>query len=117
MSRTIRRTKTTKPHSRLEKQYTHKPLDQWLDVASRPTYQFNGIPVRKLEGAAFDRVYWRFHTDNGRRDFGFENCFERPQHRPSGEVRALYKQQLFRSLLADPHEIILQGSKDFWEFP
>lgn len=117
MSRTIRRTKTKKPYSRLERNYTHKPLPEWLDVEDTSSYRPGGVPVRKLEGAEFLKVYWKFHTDNGCREFGFENCFERPQRRSSSEVRGHFKRELEKWKKDDEYEVILQAPKGFWEYP
>ena len=116
MSRTIRRTKAKKTRSRFEKDYTHKRLDEWLDVLCGYQYRSNGVPFRPLEGKEFEIAYWKYHSDNGFAEFGFENAFERPNCGTNREQRAAYKVELNRWIQNPDHEVIFQRPKEIWDY-
>lgn len=116
MSRTIRRTKALKHYSRFEKDYTHKPLEEWLDVAPAPNYRSNGMPVRPLEGDEYFRRWWHYHSDSGCHEFGFEDAYERPFREEEGCFRARNKNEIRKWLKDHDYEIIEKPHKFMWDY-
>jgi len=117
VSRTIRRKKTTKRFSRFEKDYTHYHPKEWRGI-TQSTWKndHHAFPRLPYEGKEFWIRYWKFHSDNGLRIFGFENAFERPQYIDEGQVRALYKKELVKWLKDEDYEIIFLPRPNFWEY-
>lgn len=116
MSRTIRRTKAKKHHSRFAKDYTHRPLEEWLDVCPAPNYRPNGIPIRPIEGKEYQTRYWHYHSDCGCHEFGFEDAFEYPFREGERSFRSRNNHEIRKWMNNPEYEIIEQGHKMLWDY-
>jgi hypothetical protein len=116
MSRTIRRTKARKHYSRFAKDYTHKQVEEWLDVKPTNTWQSNGMPIRPLEGKEYINRLWHYHSDAGCHEFGFEDAFEKPYQEDEGSFRARNKNELRKWLKDHEYEIIEKPPKLLWDY-
>jgi hypothetical protein len=117
VSRTIRRTKRNKLRSRSEKTYTHVRLTEYLDLQGESNRWYNhGFPLVPLEGKEFQKTYWKFHSDCGCPEFGFENAFEYPWVESSKEARARYKREIVKWLKDEDYEIIFTKPPHIWDY-
>lgn len=117
MSRTIRRTKTSKRFPRFEKDYTHKRPNEWRGVEQtgwkNDCYAF---PLQPLPGKEYIIAWWKFHSDNGFAVFGFENSYERPILVGEGQVRTRYRNELSKWMKDPDYEIQITRRHSFWDY-
>lgn len=118
MSRTIRRTKTNKRNPRFLIDYVTYLPQEWdgRDIGNRGIRWVKDFPRFTLEGKAYDKAYWKFHSDQGFAEFFYEDNFEFPMHEVEGDRRARYKREIVKWLKDEEYEIQFQRCKQVWDY-
>jgi hypothetical protein len=118
VSRTIRRTKAKKYHSRFEKDYTHYIPEVWdgREQGIRGVNRIKDFPLLPLEGKEFQIAYWKYHTDNGLAIFGWEDAYEYPYEVDERSKRGTFKCEIHKWLRNPEHEIQYSRFKKIWDY-